>query len=204
MMRTLALLALDPLAPQLLTLTCLLASVVRSLITNHQNQIFSAIDGVCKTETFSRYEFSPPNMIKACGDFRSDHDGDLEDMFYAGTPEREIRTEICIKKSKRCKQLWTHEAEEQKRDRTPAEQKKEQEDARKAGREHEKKEKARKKKEKAERRAKRLAEKAANATRDAAAAEKAATETPINTEPVASGTKEAVKLQAEAAKHSEL
>jgi hypothetical protein len=96
----------------------------------------------------------------------SNHGETLEDLLFKNeVSDRAMREQLCLR-TKICDKLWSPEAEEQKRDRSPEEARLEHEQAQKAGREAEKERKRAeklKKKEEAAAKKQKAAEKAAAA-----------------------------------------
>jgi hypothetical protein len=106
-------------------------------------------------------------MVSACNDFVSNHGETLEDLLFKNeVSDLAMREQLCLR-TKICDKLWSPEAEEQKRDRSPEEARLEQEQAQKAGREAEKErkraEKLKKKEEAAAKKQKKAAEEEAAA-----------------------------------------
>ena len=107
-----------------------------------EQKISDLVEGLCKVDSFGRYEYSPPTMVSACNDFLSEYGEELETILYKGLmPDRDIRVKLCLD-TKLCSALWTPEAEEQKRDRSPEESRIEAERQRQAAIEEKKKKKA--------------------------------------------------------------
>jgi hypothetical protein len=88
-----------------------------------EHAVAAALEKLCEVSSFSRYEFSPPSMIKACNELRSEAEESIETLFLSSSnlSEQQIRDKICIKETKRCTKLWTKEQFDDKREKTPEE-----------------------------------------------------------------------------------
>ena len=64
--------------------------------------VLEAYDGICKIESFPSYNFSPPEMVRACKDFVSEHEDDLVDGMVKRKNNKEVESAICSDATEAC------------------------------------------------------------------------------------------------------
>lgn len=136
------------------------------LRSKREQLVSEVMDKICSTDNFGRYEYAPPTMVSGCNRFIKEYEEQLETYLYkGGVTELFLRQELCLH-TKECKQLWTAEEFETKRDRSPEEAQAEREDMQKRHKEEKDRqaaeEKEKKRKEKAEAAKKKKDKEAAN------------------------------------------
>lgn len=162
--------------------------------------VYDVLESICQNNVFLRYEYSPPNMIRTCGEFMGDHQDQLVKEFWDGpVVDAELRQRLCIDQFKYCDKLWNAEEEELRRERTPDEL---EADRQKGMEAHHAEEAKKKKEERLKRKAEKEKKKKAAEAATAAATE--TTEAQVKTEEVQQVQSEPVPVAEPAVEKDEL